>query len=153
MSEKLLLLDTEQVKKISSPYLSEGRKEDKWEIVQVSILNETLLAHIRMLSYYKSSTDTLGFHLTTFSTMEFVSQLFVVYGHVLAGLEEKVQEAWMMNCNINCLKAIRDPDNIQVEMQFRTLRKIKNRMLGHASARIWDEQGGEFTASLKALLA
>jgi hypothetical protein len=153
MSDEPILLNTEQVKKISSPYLSEGRKKDQWEIIEVRILNETLRSRVRMLSYYKSPTDFEGFHLTSFSTMEFVSQLFIVYGHVLAGLEEKVQEAWMMNCDIDCKKAIRDPDNIQVEMHFKTLRKIKNRMLGHATAHIWDEQGGEFTVSLKALLA
>jgi hypothetical protein len=153
MSEGVLVLNSEEINNISSEYLREGRKKDVWDIVQVTIKGNTLEAHVRMLDYYKSPSDAGGFHLTSFSTMEFVSQLFIVYGHVLADLKDKTQEAWMMDSSIKCTKAIRNAEHIRVEMKFRTLKKIKNRLLGSASARIWDDQGGEFTATVKALLA
>ena len=146
-------LTSDEIERISSQYLSQGRREDIWEIASAQVKGDTLTASVRMRSYYRSPHDVGGFHLTSFSTLEFLSQLFIIYGHVLAGLTEKSQEAWMMESSISCRKAIRSADDIRVEMQFRTLRKMGARMLGEARARVWDEQGGEFTATIKALLA
>jgi hypothetical protein len=146
-------LTTDEILRISSEYLREGRRQDVWEIVSVEVSENRLDARVRMVDYYKSPTDTHGFHLTSFATMEFISQLFIIYGHVLAGLTEKSQEAWMMESSISCRRAIRSADDIRVEMHFKTLKKMGTRMLGTARARIWDEQGGEFTAEVKALLA
>lgn len=147
------ILTPAEIERISSEYLREGRRQDIWEIVSVEVRENALTAQVRMQQYYQSPNDAGGFHLTSFATLEFLSQLFIIYGHVLGGLTEKSQEAWMMESSISCRKAIRSADDIRVEMEFRTLKKIGDRMLGNASARVWDEQGGEFTAKLKALLA
>ena len=146
-------LHAEQLRNISSDYLRQGRRQEVWDIVWVEVSENRLQAQVRMLSHYQSATDSHGFHLSSFATLEFVSQLFIIYGHVLAGLTEKKQEAWMMESAIVCRKAIRTADDIRVDMDFRTLKKIGDRMLGTAKARIWDEAGGEFTAEVKALLA
>jgi hypothetical protein len=147
------ILSTAEIDRISSEYLRHGRRQDIWEIVSVEVVDRTLTARVRMQQYYQSPSDAGGFHLTSFATLEFLSQLFIIYGHVLAGLTDKSQEAWMMESNITCRRAIRSADDNRVEMQFKTLKKIGDRMLGNASARVWDEQGGEFLAQIKALLA
>lgn len=146
-------LETAEIEQISSEYLRKGRQQDVWEIVSVEVMDDVLKSQVRMLSYYKSPSDAGGFHLTSFATMEFLSQLFIVYGHVLAGLTEKSQEAWMLESSISCRKAIRSSENIRVEMHFNILRKMGDRMLGIAKAKVWDDQGGEFVAEIKALLA
>lgn len=147
------ILSPAEIERVSSEYLRSGRRQDIWEIVSVEVEDQTLKAQVSMRQYYRSPNDAGGFHLTSFATLEFLSQLFIIYGHVLAGLTEKSQEAWMMESSITCRKAIRSADDIRVEMEFKTLKKIGGRMLGKANARVWDEQGGEFTAQLKALLA
>lgn len=146
------ILSPAEIANISSRYLSEGRKEDVWEITHVEICGESLTAKVRMVSYYVSPTDDVGFHLTSFSTLEFLSQLFIIYGHVLGGLTKKTREGWMLESSISCKKAIRDPENIAVEMNFRTLKQMRESLIGVANARVYD-QDGLFLARIKAILA
>lgn len=142
----------EKIKKLSSEYLSHGRKQDNWEITSLSSKDLQLHATVRMTSYYVSSTDRCGFHLTSYSALEFVSQLFVIFSHIYAGFEEKTQEGWMLESSVICRKAIRDPENIQVDMEFDDMRRFGKRGRGIAKARVYDD-AGEFEITIKALLA
>ena len=119
ISEKLLL-SPEEVREISSPYLQHGRAEDVWEIKDIEIEDKFIRANIRMKSFYQSPTDNNGFHLSPFSTLEFVSQLNIIYGHIWAGADKKTREAWMLESNVACKEPIRSTENIHVEMEFKS---------------------------------
>ncbi len=75
-------LDQLEIQQLSSEYLDTGIKKESWEITEVDIDGPVLLAKLRMTSTCASETDEIGFHLTIFSTMEFLSQLANIYFHV-----------------------------------------------------------------------
>jgi hypothetical protein len=105
-----------------------------------------------MTSFFVSPTDPGGFHLTIFSTQEFLAQLANIYLHLAAGFETKERETWMRERTVTSRKTIRDPENIQVEMDFFGLKKIGDGVISMANCRVFDNDGGLFTARLKGLL-
>ena len=150
--ETEIILDKAKVAGLSSRYIDEGVKEDAWEILNVNISGSLLTAEIGMVSYFVSPTDPGGFHLTIFSTQEFLAQLANIYLHVAAGFETKCKETWMRECAITSRKAIRNPEKIFVEMDFFSLKKIQDSVVSMAKCRVYDDKGGLFTARLKGLL-
>lgn len=146
------ILSTEEISRLSSTYLSQGRKQEDWEITYLEIDDNVLNARIRMRTRYISPTDPGGFHLTIFSTLEFLSQLAIIYVHVWAGLTEKTREGWMLECSVNSKQAIRDPENIQVRMEIPSIRNIKNKIIVVAESRVFD-QDGLFEARMKCILS
>lgn len=153
MSLKLQLkLDRDGIDALSSRYIDEGVKQDAWEITGIEIDDAILRARIRMTSFFVSPTDPGGFHLTIFSTQEFLAQLANIYLHVAAGFERKERETWMRESTITSRKTIRDPENIQVEMDFFGLKKLGDGVISMANCRVFDADGGLFTARLKGLL-
>lgn len=146
------ILSTEEISRLSSRYLSQGRKQEEWEITYLEIDDNVLKAKIRMRTHYISPTDPGGFHLTIFSTLEFLSQLAIIYVHVWAGLTEKTREGWMLECSINSKQAIRDEDNIQVLMQIPLIRNIKNKIIVEAESEVFDDNG-LFQARMKCILS
>jgi hypothetical protein len=145
-------LNSEDIINISSTYLNEGRKQESWEILRVEIEGKQLDAHVRMRSRYISETDPDGFHLSIFSTLEFLSQLAIIYGHVWAGKKKKTREAWMVDCSIKSRSIIRDPENIRVSMNVRSMKKFKEHYLMLADTRVFDESG-LFEARLKGFVS
>lgn len=143
----------EDVAAISSTYLAEGRKQESWEITRIEIDDDELLANVKMSSICESPTDDQGFHLTIFSTLEFLSQLKVIYVHLWDGLTEKTREGWMVDSQVSCKEAIRDPENIKVEMRFEKIRKVGEKVYSIAHCVVSDPQGGCFEARLKTLLS
>lgn len=137
---------------LSSPYVDHGVKQDCWEITEVEIEGRRLRARVRMTSFFVSPTDPAGFHLTIFSTQEFIAQLANIYLHVAAGFDHKCRETWMRECAITSRKVIRDPENIQVEMTIHGLKQVGDALVGTGECRVCDDQGGLFTARLKGLL-
>lgn len=146
-------LSAEELRRICSPYLTEGRKSEQWEIVEVTVAERSLHARIRMRSTYISATDAAGFHLTIFSALEFLSQLTIIYACVWAGYEEKLQEAWMIESAIRVRDAIRDAHDIRVDMDVAAIRKVGDRMLAVTDSRIRGGSGGLFEARLKGFMA
>ncbi|NES01583.1 MAG: hypothetical protein F6K22_01270 [Okeania sp. SIO2F4] len=59
-----------------------------------------------MNSTFVSLTDADAFHLTIFSTSEFLSQLAIIYGHIWNWLTEKTFEAWVIESNFSYKNAI-----------------------------------------------
>lgn len=145
-------LDRKAIDGLSSVYIDEGVKKDAWEIVEVEVSGAILKARLRMTSCFVSPTDPEGFHLTIFSTQEFLAQLANIYLHLAAGFETKQRETWMRESTVTSRKTIRNPENIQVEMDFFGLKKIGGGVASMANCRVFDDAGGLFTARLKGLL-
>lgn len=137
---------------IASPYLSEGRKSESWEIVRVEVTGKTLKAVVRMTSIYHSATDEGQFHLSIFTTLEFLTQLLIIYGHVWAGEKRKTREGWMVETSTHNVKAIRDPEHIEVTMEAASIRKVRDALYSIASFRVTDKHGGLCTAKLKGII-
>ena len=147
-----VVLDTQDIKKLSSYYLNEGRKQETWQIDQVMIDDMTLEAQISMISRYLSSTDNNEFHLTIFAALEFLSQLMIVYAHIWAERKEKVGEGWMVESSMKSTRVIRDPDNILVSMTVDKIRERGANLYCIASYKITDPQGGLMEVRLKGFL-
>lgn len=146
-------LSPESVQNISSEYLRTGRKQDSWEITAIEIDDKFIHAKIRMNSYYQSPTDENRFHLTIYSTLEFLSQLWIIYIHDWAGLEEKNREVWMVDCQIFCKRALRDPDNIQVSMEFVQIKNVGQKIYAKTKSRVYDKADGLFKVDMKGFLS
>lgn len=145
-------LGPSEIRALSSRYIDEGVKKDAWEIVEIDIAGAILKARIRMTAFFVSPTDPGGFHLTIFSTQEFLAQLANIYLHLAAGYETKSRETWMRECAISSRKVIRDRENILVEMDFFGQKQLGDSLASMARCRVYDDQGGLFTARLKGLL-
>lgn len=147
-----LRLVAADIEKLSSHYLNEGRKQESWKIGDIEIHDTRLTATVSMRSFYVSESDAKGFHLTIFSTLEFLSQLMIIYGHAWAGLSQKAQEGWMVESSVRNVKAIRDPAKINVDMNI-TVRKLGEKLYGVADYRVTDDLGGLFEGRLKGFLS
>jgi len=147
-----IVLDKPKIADLSSRYIDEGVKVDTWEIKNINISGKLLKAEIGMVSFFVSPTDPDGFHLTIFSTQEFLAQLANIYLHVAADFKTKCRETWMRECAITSRKVIRNPQKIFVEMDFFSLKKVQDSVVSMASCRVYDDQGGLFTARIKGLL-
>jgi len=145
-------LKPQEIRALASEYIEIGVKQDSWEIMEVEIAGESLNAEVRMCSTYVSPTDASGFHLTIFSTQEFLSQLANIYLHVWAGYRKKTRELWMRDCHITCIKPIRNPNSIQVEMHVPSIKETKGVVIGIAEFIVSDGDGGLFKARLKGVL-
>jgi hypothetical protein len=151
-SEPRKQLTPEDIAALSSPYIDRGVKKDAWEIVTMDIDGRLVKARIRMTAFFVSPTDSGGFHLTIFSTQEFLAQLANIYLHVAAGYETKSRETWMRQSDIISRSTIRDPDNIGVDMEFVGLKRLGETLAALVNCRVFDDRGGLFTARLKGLL-
>lgn len=145
-------LTQKEIEVLSSDYLHNGRKQEDWEITNIEIDDKVLTANIRMKSYYTSATDAGGFHLTIFTTLEFLSELTIIFAHKLAGLEKKTREGWMLESKISSTKAVRDPENIQVRMEAVSMKKMKDNIIGVTKSKVFDKNGS-FEATIKAFLS
>jgi hypothetical protein len=145
-------LSPQEIANLSSPYLSGGIRQDVWDIVDISVEDKLMVAHVRMRSLYTSPTDKGGFHLTILSTLEFLSQLMMIFVHVWAGYSEKTKEGWMLESSISCKRAIRDSQNIEVRMRLASIRKVKGSILITTKSEVSDKDG-LFEATLKGLLS
>ena len=150
--ESELNLGRTEIADLSSSYIDEGVKLDAWEIKNINISGKLLKAEVGMVSFFVSPTDPEGFHLTIFSTQEFLAQLANIYLHVAAEFKTKCRETWMRECTITSRKVIRNPEKIFVEMDFFSLKKIQDTVVSMARCRVYDDQGGLFTARVKGLL-
>ena len=107
----------------------------------------------KVTSTYRSATDGGGFHLTIFSTLEFLSQLMIIYAHEWAGLARKVREGWMVESHSRSVRAVRNPHDIRVAMQVRTMRQRGERLYCVADFRVTDDSNGLFEVNLKGFLS
>jgi hypothetical protein len=142
-----------EIADISSTYLVEGRKKESWELTDIEVEDAMVRARVRMTSTYASPTDAGRFHLTIFSALEFLSQLMIIYMHVWNGYTRKTLEGWMIESQVTSRRAIRDPDDIRVEMEIKSIRNVRGSTLLRTFCRVTDGGGGLFEAKLKGLLS
>ena len=142
----------DDVNAISSHYLKEGRRQESWEIQSIEIDRRMLRASVKMTSLYISGTDS-GFHLTIFATLEFVSQLMIIYAHDWAGLPEKRREGWMVESTARAVRQICNPEDIRVEMNVRQMRRHGEHLICIADFRVTDDANGLFEINLKGFLS
>ena len=147
-----LRLGASDIARLSSVYIDEGTKRDVWKIGEVRIQDHLLTAEVQMKTFFVSPTDPRGFHLTIFSTQEFLAQLSNIYLHLAAGYREKERETWMSESSIVTKSPIRDPHSISVEMEFFKLKRLGDALFARARCRVFDARGGLFTAELKGML-
>lgn len=154
MQEPLnLTLGPEQIQALSSHYLNEGRKQESWRIGDINIRGRQLSTTVSMRSVYTSGTDSKGFHLTIFSTLEFLSELMIIYAHAWAGLQKKTKEGWMLESSTKSIRAVRNPDQIKVEMKIAAIKKLGDNIICIADYSVTDDQGGLFEVRLKGFLS
>ena len=154
MQEPLnLTLGPEQIQALSSHYLNEGRKQESWRIGDINIRGRQLSTTVSMRSVYTSGTDSKGFHLTIFSTLEFLSELMIIYAHAWAGLQKKTKEGWMLESSTKSIRAVRNPDQIKVEMKVTAIKKLGDNIICIADYSVTDDQGGLFEVRLKGFLS
>lgn len=146
-------MNNSDIKDFSSDYLINGRKNEIWSIESVEINEFDLFAKIKMDGCYLSNTDNNQFHLTIFSSLEFLSQLMIIYGHVWAGLTKKQQEGWMVDSQIRAVKAIRRPNDIYVKMNIEKIRKTDKSIYCIANYQITDDVDGLFEGTIKGFLS
>jgi len=151
-TEPVHLTETELLP-FASRYLHEGRKAENWRIESVDIAGADCSARVSMLSTFSSPTDSHGFHLTIFSTLEILSELMIIYAHVRAGLKEKTREGWMVESTTRSVRAIRDPDRIDVEMTVESMRRRGDNLFCVADFRVTDRYDGLFEVRLKGFLS
>ncbi|MEI6238836.1 MAG: hypothetical protein WCR51_00465 [Planctomycetia bacterium] len=146
-------LGPDEIAAFLSPYLTEGRRQEAWRIDEVTIDGERLEARVGMTHVYESPSDPHGFHLTAFSTLEFVSQLVIIYGHVWAGLDRKTREGWLLEASIRTEKAIRERQGIDVTVLMKSIRKVRDNLIGTFEFTVADRLGGSFSGRIKAFLS
>lgn len=145
-------LGPKEIAALSSAYIDEGVKRDAWEILEARVSGPWIKARVRMTSFYVSPTDSGGFHLTIFSTQEILAQLANIYLQLAKGYETKSSETWMRECSITSRRAIRDHENIRAEINIFGLKRLGESLAAMGEGRVYDDQGGLFTARLKGLL-
>ncbi len=153
ISEDRQQLQNKNFEKFLSPYLQEGHKNEVWEIKDVIVQKNQLEATITMSSLFLSETDNNEFHLAIFTSLEFSSQLMIIYLHHWAGLTEKRKEGWMIESSTKSVRAIRDSKNIKVVMNILKIRNWGENIYCLANFTVTDRQGGLFKLKIKGYFA
>lgn len=135
-----------------STYLREGRRQEAWRLDWVEIDGDCLYASVTMTAL-PPFTRPEDFHLTIFATLEFASQLMIIYAHDWAGLDAKLREGWMVESRTRTIRAIRSCTGIAVEMHARRIRRRGVNLYCDADFTVTDDNGGLFEVSLKGFLA
>jgi hypothetical protein len=149
----VLLLKTDDLDPISSPYLKSGLQFDTWRIVEAAVCGMSMQSIVSMDHLYAPSVGHAEFHLSYLKALEFVSQLQIVHMHVLAGLRVKTMEVWMVEMHLKSSHPIRDSRSINVASSVLKFRKSSQRYYCTASHRVSDRQGGHFEIWIKSLMA
>lgn len=146
-------LDRHAIERLSSPYINEGRKQESWRIDMVEISDQQMSSRVSMTSTYVSSTDPGGFHLSIFSTMEFLSQLMIIYMHVCAGLQEKTREVWMAKAQSRCIRPIRNAQEIRIEMTAKRMRRYAGKLHVEGRFTVTDAADGLMLVTLSGTMS
>ncbi len=99
-----------------APFLmSGGMGHERIVFDWVQVAGKTVTASCRLAEHYKSPWD-FEFHLNAVTGMAMISQLAMVHGMVVCGVDRKDFEILMMDYQQTMPDLIRDPDNIQLSM-------------------------------------
>lgn len=152
-TSQMIRLNSNDVKNISSEYISEGRLYECWRINEVVIDGEKAMMDASMIRIYPPGSSKKDFHLSIYLAEEMASQLMIIYGHVWAGLTEKKGEVWMLESHTKSIRSVRETEHIKVEMDVQTMRKRGKTIFGIGVYRITDDQGGLIELRQKGILS
>lgn len=139
-----ITLSQEEIKSLSSDYISHGLKNEKWSIREMKITDKGAMLLLSMDQTAVSSTDDQGFHLSFLTAMEMLAQMMVIYLHQKAGLKTKCREIWVSRIDSKFIKPIRDSNHITIEMIQLKLHSRGSSLACDVDCKISDQFGGHF---------
>ena len=142
-----------EIKKLSSSYIDGALKDESWQIDSIQVEGSHLAAFVSVNSTYLSSTDENQFHVSTFIMFEFVSQLIVIFTHLLAGYTKKTKEVWLAEVHMRSIRPIRNIKNISVKIDLVTKRQYHGGTFFIFEIEVRDDQDGLSTYKFKVQLA
>lgn len=150
--EKEYVKDTpiSKITPLLSPYLNGGRKCEEWCIEEISHRGNYLKSRVKMTNYFVSPTDT-GFHLSNITGLEIVAQLRIIHIHLFLGLDKKSKEIWFVKGSEKCIRPIRDPNQILVEMTSDFVQQGEKHLV-KMKATVSDPLGGRFDYTATVLI-
>jgi|LauGreSBDMM110SN_4_FD.fasta_scaffold03603_3 hypothetical protein len=140
----IIHLSAEEINNLSSDYISEGIKIERWSIKSMSISNEGAHLVLMINQASISDSDPNGFHLSFLTAMEMLAQMMVIYLHKKAGLTTKCREIWVSSINSDFKKPIRAKDNILIDMVQIKLQTKGSSLVCDVDCKISDSLGGHF---------
>lgn len=144
------ILSTDEINRMSSNYISEGRYKEKWQINKIIISDKTAVMNTSMSTI---TCDDADFHLSIFTAEEMASQLMIICGHLWAQLGEKNKEVWMLESNTKNIKPIKNKNNITVNLNLRALKKMEDKIFGIADFIVSDNNHGLIKITQKGILS
>ena len=133
---------------LMSEYLAKHKANERWTINTIDWDGTTLKAAVSLTGWTTSETDNNLFHVSIFSIREIEAQLRIIGLHLKLGLERKTAEVWLLKCIEECRKAIRDPNNVIVTINFNIRPSKSGKLLSEARSIITDLHGGLIDLSI-----
>jgi hypothetical protein len=140
----IIYLTQNEIKNLSSNYISQGLKTEKWSINEMKITEDGAELQLKMTDISISTTDNNGFHLSFLIAMEMIAQMMVIYLHYQAGLKIKSREIWVSSINSKFISPIRNPDSIYIKMTSKKLKLKGTNLICDARCDISSSTGGLF---------
>lgn len=140
----IIQLSQNEIKNLSSDYISKGLKNEKWCISEMKITDDGAELKLKMTDIAISSADTGGFHLSFLIAMEMIAQMMVIYLHYKAGLKIKTREIWVSSINSKFITPVRNPDFIYIKMTSKKLKHKGSNLICDARCDITSPTGGLF---------
>lgn len=107
-----------QLEQLYAPFLmSGGMGEEKIAFDWVNVDGKTATASCRLDGFYRSPWD-FEFHLNALTGMALISQLAMIHGMVVCGVERKDFEILMMDYHQTMTTLVREQSGIRVEMNI-----------------------------------
>ena len=143
-------LSASQIEALSSVYLNEGIRQERWKIDQLELEEQAAKAVISIHDLFAPAVEG-GFHLTPYLALEFCSQIAIIHANAWAGYEEKTKEVYMRECGVKIDGMITRPTDIQIDMKIPKMRKIGNSVFSLSRTTVTDGKGA-FHVMLKGIM-
>jgi hypothetical protein len=95
--------------------MSGGMGQDRIAFDWVQVAGKTVTASCHLSDYFKSPWD-FEFHLNAVTGMALISQLAMIHGMIVCGVDHKDFEILMMDYQQTMTNLIRDRENIRLSM-------------------------------------
>jgi hypothetical protein len=137
-------LSHQEILNLSSGYINEGLKKEKWAINAMTIDTSNVEVSLSMTETAYSTANNSNFHLSFLTAMEMIAQMMVIYLHYQANYEYKTREIWVSSISSKFIKPISDPNNIHIKMKTSKLWRKGENLICDASCEVTGPSGGLF---------
>ena len=144
---KLHSLSLEEIKNLSSSYIDEDLKKERWGFLSIEIGPELVLTTASVDLSSLPPINYQNFHLSFFTATEMIGQLLVIYLHHRAGLTFKAREVWVSKVTNKFIKPIKDPENISIVLKAKKLHQRKAATICDFECEIKGLSGGLFQSN------